>query len=55
MRDVDDSAPPSVIPEEKPVPADWQLTGLIVLMTSLCVIGLFWTTVRSMMEVWESS
>ena len=55
MREVVDSAATSIIPEDRPVPVDWQVAGLIVLVASLCVVGLFWATVRSMVDVWESS
>lgn len=45
----------NVIPYGRPLLTEWQVTGLIVLAASLCVLGLFWVTVRSMVEVWDSS
>ncbi len=56
MREGAGNATTDVIPaEDLPIPTEWQVTGLIVLAASLCVIGLFWTTVRSMIEVWGRS
>ena len=55
MRDVVDSTTTSVIPDQRPFPTEWQMTSLIVLVSSLCVLGLLWPTVQSMVEVWDSS
>jgi exosortase A len=54
MKEVVDSATTRVSPKDHTVPTEWQVTGLIVLVASLCVIGLFWATVRSMVEIWAS-
>lgn len=55
MREIVDSASPHVIPEAKPIPAEWRITGLIVFATILCVVGIFWPTVRSMTIAWSGS
>ncbi|SLM49953.1 membrane protein of unknown function [Nitrospira japonica] len=34
---------------------EWQVIGLIVLATTVCVIGLFWPTVESLVAAWSSS
>jgi len=44
----------SFVPAEHP-PTDWRTTGLIVCLASLCVVAMFWETVRSMIDVWASS
>jgi exosortase A len=55
MRDVVDKMATAILPKDKPVSTEWYLTGLIVLSAVLSVLGLFWATVRSMVDVWESS
>lgn len=55
MRDFVDSATRHVISEGQPFPTQWQATGLIMLAAIFCVVGLFWATARSMVEIWESS
>ena len=45
----------SVVPDGPPSLTGWALMGLIVCIASLCVVGLFWGTVRSMIDVWASS
>jgi hypothetical protein len=55
MRKVVGSATTSVVPDGPLFLTGWGLMGLIVCITSLCVVGLFWETVRSMMDVWASS
>lgn len=44
-----------VIPKDKPVWPEWQVTGLIMLVACLCVVGLFWPTIQSMVDVWANS
>lgn len=36
-------------------PSDWQTVAFILLATGFCIVGLYWATVRSMIEVWSSS
>ena len=55
MRKVVGSTMTSVIHDGQPPLTGWGLMGLIMCITSLCVIGLFWGTVRSMTDVWSSS
>ena len=55
MREVVDRAARGVIGESQPIPTHWQATGLIMLVATLCVVGLFWPTFRSMIDVWERS
>ncbi len=55
MRDSVDSAARHVISEGQPLPTQWQATGLIMLAAIFCVVGLFWATIRSMVEIWASS
>lgn len=50
-----DSATTSVGPDGQLPSTGWVLMGLIVCIASLCVVGLFWETVRSMIDVWASS
>jgi len=49
------SATMNVFPDGQLPSTGWVLMGLIVCITSLCVVGLFWETVRSMIDVWASS
>ena len=55
MRKVVGSVTTSVVPDGQPPSTGWRLMGLIVCITTLCVVGLFWETVRSMVDVWASS
>lgn len=55
MRNVAHSAVTSAVPEAQPSSMDWGLMGLIVCAASLCVVGLLWETVRSMINLWASS
>ena len=45
----------SVVPDGPPSSTGWRLMGLILCIATLCVVGLFWETVRSMIDVWASS
>ena len=55
MKEVVGSAATRAIQRGQPVPTEWQVTGLLALVVCLCVIGLFWPTIRSTIEIWESS
>jgi len=55
MRKIGDSTIAGVVPDEQSSWAEWRVTGLILCITSLCVVGLFWETVRSMIEAWAGS
>jgi exosortase A len=46
---------PVIISGNRPVANEWQVIGVVVLTTILCVVALFWPTVASMIEVWKSS
>ena len=52
MRGVVDNMVTAIIPRDKPVPAQWLVTGLIVVSAGLSVLGLFWPTFRSMIDMW---
>lgn len=45
----------NVVPNDQAPPMAWRLAGLILFITSLGVIGLFWETVESMIDVWAGS
>jgi len=49
------SATTSVVLDGQPPLTGWVLMGLILCIATLCVVGLFWETVRSMIDVWASS
>jgi exosortase A len=55
MRKVVHSATTSVVSDDQSLWTEWRLTVLILGITSLCVVGLFWETVRSMIDVWAGS
>ncbi|MEP6959028.1 MAG: exosortase A [Nitrospirota bacterium] len=55
MRRFAHSATTTVVPNDLSPWTGWRLTGLVIGITSLCVVGLFWETVRSMIDVWASS
>ena len=55
MRKIGDSTIAGVVPDEQSSWAEWRVTGLILCITSLCVVGLFWGTVRSMIQAWAGS
>jgi len=44
-----------VHPDDRVLSSKWRATELIVCVASLCVVGLFWETVRSMIDAWTSS
>lgn len=54
MREVVDGTTTSV-PDDQSFWTGWRLTGLIMCIASLCVVGLFWETVHSMTDLWASS
>jgi exosortase A len=49
------SATTSVVSDDQSLWTGWRLTVLILGITSLCVVGLFWETVRSMIDMWAGS
>jgi len=55
MRNVVHGATTSVVPDAQPFSTGWGLMGLVVCTASLCVVGLFWETVRSMIDIWAGS
>ncbi len=55
MRKTFHSATTSAVPNDRSPLTGWRLIGLILFVASLCVIGLFWGTVRSMVDVWAGS
>src|SRR5713101_2442710 len=55
MRKICDSTITGGVPDEQSSWAEWRVTGLILCITSLCVVGLFWETVRSMIQAWAGS
>ena len=55
MKEVVSTATTSVVPDDRQLLTGWRLTGLILCITSLFVIGLFWETVQSMFDVWANS
>ena len=52
MRDFVDSSMRHAISEDQPAQAQWLVTGLIVVSAGLSVLGLFWPTFRSMIDMW---
>jgi exosortase A len=55
MRKIGDDTIAGGVPDEQSSWAEWRVTGLILCITSLCVVGLFWETVRSMIQAWAGS
>ncbi len=55
MNDVVNGASPQVMPTETPVLSERQAAALILCVTTLCMVLLFWSTIRSMVDAWESS
>lgn len=55
MREVVDTVAVAIISKDKPALAQWLVTGLIVLSAGLSVLGLFWPTFRSMVDIWARS
>jgi exosortase A len=55
MRKVVHGATTGVVPDDRSLRTGWRLTGLILSVAGLCVVGLFWETVRSMIDVWAGS
>jgi len=55
MSKVVSSSTPTVVPDDRVRSREWRMTELIVCMASLCVVGLFWETVRSMIDAWAGS
>lgn len=41
--------------EDMHIPADWRKAALVLLISCLAVLGLFWTTMRTMVEAWADS
>lgn len=37
------------------VPVEWRMVALIIMLSSLVVAGLFWHTIRTLVEVWSHS
>lgn len=54
MRKFVDSTAIFLNSQTKPVSGDWPTIGLILFLTYACVLGLYWTTFVSMVEVWRS-
>lgn len=55
MNNVVNGASTQVIPTNRAVFSDSQAAALILFMATLCLVVLFWPTIRSMINVWESS
>jgi len=55
MNKVVSSSTTTVVPDDRVLLSQWRMTELILCMASLCVVGLFWETVRYMIEAWISS
>lgn len=55
MRNVAHSTTTSVVPDAQLSLTGWGPIGLVLCTASLCVVGLFWETVQSMVDVWASS
>ncbi len=55
MSKVVSSATTTVVPDDRALSSQWRMAELIVCIASLCVVGLFWETVRSMIDAWAGS
>ena len=55
IRKVVHHAATNPVPDDREFWCGWRLMGMVLVLTSLCVIGLFWGTVRSMIDVWADS
>jgi len=55
MSKVVSSPTTNIVPDDRVLSSEWRMTELIVCIASLCVVGLFWETVRSMVDVWTNS
>jgi exosortase A len=45
----------TLISSDRPVATGWQITGFVILGAVLCVLGMFWSTIASLIEIWKSS
>jgi exosortase A len=55
MRKVACNTTIGIVPDDQPRLTGWRVTGMILCITSLYVVGLFWETVQSMIEAWAGS
>jgi exosortase A len=55
MRKAEPTIPTSFAQDDRLDWSEWSTTGLILFLASLVLVGLFWDTVQSMIDLWSSS